>query len=95
MEVSNALVRYILEERRECGSGHVFVTVTGPARKLTHHSSFRTVTRFRETQGCDRPAHDGLHILWRTFASALLKAGAGVSEIASALGHTDMSTVDK
>lgn len=95
VEVSNALVRYILEERRECSSGHVFVTVTGPARKLTHHSSFRTLARFRDAQGCDRPAHDGLHILRRTFASALLKAGAGVSQIASALGHTDMGTVDR
>lgn len=94
-EVSNALVRYILEERRECVSDHVFVTVTGPARKLTHHSSFRTATRFRDTEGCDKPIHDGLHILRRTFASALLKAGASVSRIASALGHTDMGTVDR
>lgn len=94
-EVSNALVRYILEERRECGGDYVFVTVTGPARKLTHYSSFRTATRFKDTEGRDNPAHEGLHILRRTFASALLKTGAGVSQIASALGHTDMGTVDR
>lgn len=94
-EVSNALVRYILEERQECGGDHVFVTVTEPARKLTHYSSFRTATRFKDTEGCDKPVHDGHHILRRTFASALLKTGAGVSQIASALGHTDMGTVDR
>lgn len=94
-EVSNALIRYVLEERRECSSNHVFVTVTGPTRKVTHHSSFRTEARFRETAECDRPLHDGLHILRRTFASNLLKSGISVSLIASALGHTDTGTVDK
>lgn len=94
-EVSNALIRYILEERRECSSGHVFVTVTGPVRKLTHHSSFRTETRFRGTGECDKPVHGGLHILRRTFASALLESGVSVSLIASALGHTDAGTVDR
>lgn len=94
-EVSNALVRYILEERRECGGDHVFVAVTGPARKLTHYSSFWTATRFRDTEGYDKPVHDGLHILRRTFASSLLKTGTGVSQIASALGHTDMGAVER
>lgn len=94
-EVSNALIRYILEERRECSSNYVFVTVTGPVRKLTHHSSFRTETRFRETDECDRPVHDGLHILRRTYASELLKSGISVSLIASALGHADTGTVDR
>lgn len=94
-EVSNALIRYILEERRECNSDHVFVTVTGPARKLTHNSSFRTETRFRDAGECNKPVHDGLHILRRTFASDLLKSGVSVSQIASALGHTDTGTVDR
>lgn len=94
-EVSNALIKYILEERRECSSNYVFVTVTGPVRKLTHHSSFRTETRFRESAECDKPVHDGLHILRRTFASDLLKSGIRVSLIASALGHADTGTVDR
>lgn len=94
-EVSNALIRYILEERRECSSDHVFVTATGPIRKLTHNSSFKTETRFKDAGECNKPLHDGLHILRRTFASDLLKSGASVSLIASALGHTDTSTVDR
>lgn len=69
--------------------------MTGPVRKLTHHSSFRTETRFRETDECDRPIHDGLHILRRTYASELLKSGISVSLIASALGHADTGTVDR
>ena len=94
-EVSNALIRYILEERRECSSNYVFVTVTGPVRKLTHHSSLRTETRFRKIAECDKPVHDGLHILRRTFASELLKSGISVALIASALGHADTGTVDR
>jgi len=94
-EVSNALIRYILEERRECNSDYVFVTVTGPVRRLTHNSSFRTETRFRDAGEWDKPVHDGLHILRRTFASDLLRSGVSVSLIASALGHIDTSTVDR
>ena len=94
-EVSNALIRYILEERPECGNGYVFVTVTGPVRKITHHSSFRTETRFKNAKECDRPAHGGLHILRRTFASDLLESGIQVSLIASALGHAGPAAVDR
>lgn len=94
-EVSNALIRYVLEERRECRSNYIFLTVTGPVRRLTHNSSFRTETRFRGVGECDRPVHDGLHILRRTFASDLLRSGISVSLIASALGHTDAWTVDR
>ncbi|MFA6664773.1 MAG: tyrosine-type recombinase/integrase [Sphaerochaetaceae bacterium] len=95
VDVSNALVRYILNGRRECGEDHVFVTVTGPARKITHHTSFRTETRFRDSEGCPKPEHDGLHILRRTFASNLLKAGENVSVIAAALGHDNICSVDR
>jgi site-specific recombinase XerD len=95
IDVSNALVRYILKERRECGEDYVFVTVTGPARKLTHHTSFRTEPRFRNPEGCQKPEHEGLHILRRTYASNLLKAGENVSVIASALGHENIGSVDR
>ncbi len=94
-EVSNALIKYILEEQRECSSNYVFVTVTGPVRKITHHSSFRTETRFRGSAECDKPVHNGLHILRRTFASDLLRSGIHVSLIASVLGHADTGTVDR
>ncbi len=95
MEVSNALIRYVLEERPKCRSSYIFLTVTGPVRRLTHNSSFRTETRFRGVGECDKPVHDGLHILRRTFASDLLRSGISVSLIASALGHTDTGTVDR
>lgn len=95
IEVSNALIRYILEERRECSSDQVFLTATGPVRKLTHNSSFRTETRFRGVEESAKPIHDGLHILRRTFASDLLRSGISVSLIASALGHTNTDTVDR
>lgn len=92
---SNALIDYILTERRDCDNPYVFVTAVGPVRKLSHNTSFRTQRRFNRTDECEPPAQFGLHILRRTYASRLLEAGAEISVIASALGHVNTQTVDR
>lgn len=91
-EVSNVLIDYILNERRNCDLPYVFVTVNGPVRRLTHTSSFQTPLHFKSS---DKPAHGGLHILRRTYASNLLSNDVSVSTIASTLGHVDLSTIDR
>lgn len=93
--VSNALIDYILTERRVCNNPYVFITAVGPVRKLSHNTSFRTQRRFNKTDECQPPAQFGLHILRRTYASKLLEAGAEISAIASALGHINTQTVDR
>jgi len=94
-EVSNAIIDYILNERRDCECPYIFISAIGPIRKLTHNTSLRTHARFNRIMDCDFPKQYGLHILRRTFASNLLKTGAEVSIIASALGHINNGTVDR
>lgn len=94
-EVSNALVDYILNGRRPCDLDNIFVTVNGPVRRLTHNTSFRTSVRFKCSGDENAPAHDGIHILRRTYASNLLRSGVAVSMIASVLGHSSLSVVDR
>ena len=94
-EVSNALVDYILHDRRPCDLDYIFVTVNGPVRRLTHNTSFRTSVRFKNSGDENTPEHDGIHILRRTYASNLLRSGVAVSMIASVLGHSSLSVVDR
>lgn len=91
-EVSNALIDYILHERKKFESDYLFLTVKGPTRKLTHTSSFRTEYHFTDD---DKLVCGGIHILRRTYASRLLTAGVNVSAIAATLGHSGLKSVDK
>lgn len=94
-EVSNAIIDYLLNERRKCNCQYVFITSIGQVRRLTHNTSIRTFRRFRSLKKEDQPRQFGIHILRRTFASSLLTAGADVSLISAALGHINNATVDK
>lgn len=85
-ETQNALIDYILNERRELQSEYIFVTAFGHLkRKAGHCRSLRT------RMNCDdvekHLPHDGLHILRRTFASRLLENGVPLPVISAALGH--------
>lgn len=91
-EVSNALIDYILKERRAGDLPYVFVTVNGPVRKLTHTTSFKTTLHFK---GEEEPENGGLHILRRTYASSLLASDINISAIAAVLGHIGLSSVDR
>ena len=91
VEVSNALIDYILNERPESALPYIFLTVLGPVRKLTHTTSYRTTHHFNDE---DKPQKGGLHILRRTYASKLLSFNIDVSSIAKSLGHKDLASVD-
>ncbi len=93
-ETSNAIIDYILNDRRDSSLPFVFITVSGPVKRLTHNSSFRTETRFDRQNKNDLPPCGGIHILRRTFATSLLKCGADISLISASLGHFNNDTVD-
>lgn len=85
-ETQNALIDYILNERRELQSEYIFVTAFGHlARKTGHCRSLRTRMNGEHIE--NHLPHDGLHILRRTFASRLLEDGAALPVIAAALGQ--------
>lgn len=92
-EVENALIDYILGERREPNDqvSKVFVTSRGPIKALTRNG-FSPKPRYL-AKGLS-PAQLGMHIMRRTFASDLLKAMVATPVISAALGHTDKDTVN-
>lgn len=91
-ETQNAIIDYILNERRECDQDYVFVTAVGPAQKL-ERGHYRMKYRVKGTDSFERLPHDGLHIYRRTFASRLLQSGAALPAISEMLGHIDKNSV--
>ena len=88
----NAIIDYILHERRDCELEYIFVTSIGPMQKLARRH-YRMKYRTRGTESYLKLPHDGLHIYRRTFASRLLRSGAPLPLISQMLGHVDNNSV--
>lgn len=91
-ETQNAIIDYILNERRTSDCDYIFVTSKGPITKL--HNGDKNI--YRRTNRIDikkNIPHQGLHIMRRTFASKLLRIGTPLPVISSALGHLDKEEV--
>lgn len=91
-ETQNAVIDYVLNERRECSIRFIFIPSTGPARKLAR-SKFRIKYRAENTGSYEKIPHDGLHIFRRTFASRLLQDGVPLLTISKMLGHVGENAV--
>jgi integrase len=94
-ETQNALIDYILNERRNTSLPFIFITTNGPIKKLTRYSISTSNKRITGLDIKKNIPHQGLHILRRTFASRLLNNGAPLAVISSALGHTEKNQVHK
>ena len=87
VSAGNALVAYLRGGRPRSASPLVFVKHRAPYDGLTKSACRDAMVR---TFG---PGLTGFHILRRTFATSMLRGGAGRSEVAEALGHrTELST---
>lgn len=93
-ETENAIVDYVLNERRECKLEYIFITAVGPAQKLARHH-YKIKYRAKDAPTFDEIPHDGLHVFRRTFASRLLQCGVEVSMISDMLGHIDKNTAQR
>ena len=94
VETQNAILDYILHERRECDSEYIFITAVGPVQKIQrHHIKFRR--RAKGTAAFDKIPKDGLHILRRTGASRMLRSGVPLTTISSILGHVSENAVQR
>ena len=91
-ETENAIIDYVLNERRESDSDIIFVTGVGPAQELKRRH-YRIRYRVKESPSEGTIPHDGLHIFRRTFASKLLAAGVALPVISEMLGHIDKNSV--
>jgi integrase len=88
-ETQNAIIDYLLNERRDCKSEYIFVTAVGAAQKLA-----RRHYRIKYRASKEEIPHEGLQIFRRTFASELLKCGVPRGTISSMLGHIDKVSIE-
>lgn len=88
----NAIIDYVLNERRNCEQEHVFVTSVGPIKELARRH-YRMKYRTKGTESYEKLPHDGLHIYRRTFATRLLQSGIPLPLISEMLGHIDSNSV--
>ena len=88
----NAIIDYILNERRECNHDFIFITAVGPKQMLARRH-YRIRYRTKGTDSFNRLPCDGIHICRRTFASRLLQSGAPLPVISKMLGHINRNSV--
>lgn len=92
ISVGNAIYKYIKEGRPQVHSDYVFIRHTAPFGKLTN----KTCTIALWSILPERKAiHGGFHVTRRTFATNVLRSGAGASDVMDTLGHTDPTSVMK
>ncbi len=90
-ETQNALIDYILHERRNLESEYIFVTAFGHIARKT--GNCRSLHSRMDGNLLEQLPNDGLHILRRTFASRLLNSGTALPVISAALGHTGRDSI--
>lgn len=92
----NAIVDYILNERPECNSNHLFVRELAPFTRLNGaSSSIRAILLKMEAfAGISREGRvSGSRMTRHNVASVMLKSGVPMSNISAVLGHTDPNIV--
>jgi len=87
-ETQNAIIDYVLNERRKCDVEYVFITAVGATQKMARRHFRIKYRASRETI-----PHEGLHIFRRTFASRLLQCGTPLEMISGMLGHIGKASV--
>lgn len=89
-ETQNAIIDYVLNERRDCKTEYVFITAVGAKQKIA-----RRHFKIKYRASHEPIPHDGLHIFRRTFASRLLQCGTPLEMISEMLGHIDKQSVQR
>jgi len=87
-ETQNAIIDYVLNERRDCKTEYIFIIAVGATQKMARrHFNIK----YRASR--EKIPHEGLHIFRRTFASRLLQSGTPLEMISEMLGHIDKASV--
>ncbi len=89
----NSLFRYLKYGRPETESRYFFVHQRAPhgrlSTKVCNNALYEILPERRDVY------HKGFHVTRRTFATHVLRNGAGAGAVMDALGHTDNTTVMK
>ena len=92
VSVGNAIYRYIKEGRPQVRSDYIFIRHTAPYGKLTNKTCTIALWSILPER---KDVHGGFHVTRRTFATNILRTGAGASDVMDTLGHTDPTSVMK
>jgi len=92
-DVGNSLAIYILDFRPKSEHEEVFLTASFPVRPITSLNDCPRLV-LRQCGYTKKLENHNIHLLRRTGASNLLKAGTSVDMISIMLGHQNVSTVD-
>lgn len=91
--LSEAMARYILEDRPYCESGHVFVGSKAPHGPFADHAAvYRVIKKVFAAAGVDGRA--GTRVLRHSAATGMLRSGAALPVISAVLGHADPRSAD-
>jgi len=91
----NAIADYVLEERPDCDSEHVFIREHAPFKRLTGSSSiWYILNRMEKRSGAkDEKKISGTRMTRHNAASHMLTAGIPMPDISAALGHRNPDSV--
>ena len=92
-DVGNALAVYILDFRPASEYDEVFLTASFPVKPITNLNDCLSVI-MQQCGYTKKLGNHNMHLLRRTGASNLLKAGTSTDMISTMLGHQSVSTVD-
>ena len=91
----NALADYILHERPQSASEHIFLVPTHPIRPLTGNGVDGIVRKRCKWTGIEKPSKCSLHSFRRSLATWLSQESEPVEEIAQCLGHANVHSADR
>ncbi len=93
-DVGEALVAYLRHGRPRCSSPQVFVRLQAPYRGLADGASVASIVRRALRRAGLDPRHKGAHLLRHTLATAMLRRGATLRQIAQILRHRNTQTTE-
>jgi len=91
----NALADYILHERPQSASEHIFLVPTHPIRPLKGPGADAVVKRRYKQAGVEKSEKCTVHSFRRSLGTWLSQESQPVEEIAQCLGHADVHSADR
>ena len=94
-EVGDALVTYVTGDRPEADTDAVFLRSRAPFRAFRSHCAVSVIVdRALARAGVIRPSRGAAHLLRHSAATAMLRHGASLQEVAALLRHRSVTTTE-
>jgi integrase/recombinase XerD len=94
-ELGDALIAYLTRSRPTTDSDAVFVRTRAPFRAFRSHSAVSVIVdRAFARAGVTRPSRGAAHLLRHSVATAMLRHGASLQDVATLLRHRSVATTE-